>query len=117
MNTVVVAVKIAYRALMSRHGLNVHVHHHHWYHTSEEPEDNFTDERVKRRQSMTVQQKFHFMGTETVTIDGPPAQISELPDYPAPAPCELPVYFESTDAPSEANQKPVFRFRLSEPVT
>lgn len=111
MNTAVDAIKIACRALMSRHGLDIHVHHHHWHHSTE-PEDSFTDQDLETRQSRMFQQ-----GTqESIAAGESPAQIAELADGPAPAPCELPAYRQSTDVPPQVKQKPVFRFQVSEYV-
>ncbi|KNB18379.1 hypothetical protein FOXG_16052 [Fusarium oxysporum f. sp. lycopersici 4287] len=98
--SVIVAVKTICRALMSGNGLDIHVHHHHWHHSN--GDDGITKEKKRLRPGSLE------------STGKRPMQVAELADGPAPLPCELPAYQELTYGPSQSEQKPVFRFHVTE---
>lgn len=93
------------RALASGEGLNIHIHHHHWHH-SDQPDDDLANipDQLKSR---TMETKGE------IATDKP---IAELPDGPAPAPCELPTDCPSNENPPSIQPKPVFRLVVTEYV-
>jgi hypothetical protein len=115
MSTTVVAVKMVGQALMKRHGLNIHVHHHHWYHDNEFG-DFWSDQHVEARQGTVAQKGSRSRRKEIIITGEPPAEIPELPDGPAPALYELPVYPESADITPQVEEKPSFLYRVQEYV-
>ncbi|GKU06775.1 hypothetical protein FLAG1_09469 [Fusarium langsethiae] len=114
MSTAFVTVKIVCRALINRHGLDVHIHHHHWYHGNED-EKHCPDQDVEALQKTVAQKNSHSKG-ESIAIGEPLTQIAELPDSPAPARCELPAYQESEVdvSPPRVKEKPALHFRVSD---
>ncbi|WJG34878.1 uncharacterized protein FOBCDRAFT_237505 [Fusarium oxysporum Fo47] len=98
--SIIIAVKTIYRALISGNGLNIHVHHHHWYHSN-------------RDKGITKEKKRLRPGSIESTRNRP-IQVAKLTDGPAPLPYELPAYQELTYRPSQSEQKPLFRFHITE---
>lgn len=104
MSTTVSAVKVVGQALMKRHGLNIHVHHHHWYH-NDEGEGYCSGQYVEARQGI-VEEKGSRARRKDITRGEPPVEVPELPDDPLAAVYELPVYREALNITPRVEEKP-----------
>lgn len=106
MSSTVSAVKMVGQALMKRHDLSIHVHHHHWYH-DDEVEGYCSGQYVEARQG-NVAQKSSRSRRKDINTGEPPAKIPELPDGPSGALYELPGYRESANITPRVEEKPSF---------
>ncbi|KAJ3537070.1 hypothetical protein NM208_g6468 [Fusarium decemcellulare] len=120
-NTTFYVGRNLFRALASREGLNIHLHHHHWHHGGELGEDptQARDQLVETNDGRVDELKSRTMAMEGggVAANKSSAQILvELPDGPAPAPSEVPGSYLSNENPPPIQPKPVFQLKISEYV-